>query len=429
MIATRKQSTSARGGRALPFTALALSAALLAACGGGGGSSGSSTPGLSVSASMTMATYGYTQQPTLRWTATAASQVDLTACTTTALNATNIGTTGTKQFAAGATAGTYTCTLRATALDGGTATKAITWTVNPPEPSTLVASVPAPSYVAGDGRITGFNYLNGVRGRCGWGLLKQDTHLDQAAIDHAHYMAVNMDQGGKTFDQVYEHTQTPGWLSYTGVSGTDRATYRGYPAGYVGDQLSGGGVGPNDRAEFAQVAAGFVGSTYHGFAALAVATDTGIGYDASSTSGFFVLNIGAPASIGTDQRPAGDTVQTYPCEGETNVPTPHFSENVNPLPSRDWNANPVGTPILIAVRPGHPLTVTSVTMAPEGGAPLTGTLITSANDVNHFLQPEQAAWLPNGWLQRLTRYSVTIKGTNGAVPFTKSFTFTTWDQA
>lgn len=288
--------------------------------------------------------------------------------------------------------------------------------------------MPPPSYAAGDGRIDGFNYLNGARGRCGWGMLKHDTRLDQAAVDHAQYMAVNIDQGGKTFDEVYKHTQTPGWLGYTGVTGTDRAAYRGYPVGYVGDLLAAGGVGPGDLGEFAQVVAGFLESTYHGFASLRVATDTGYAYGASARYGFFVLNIGAASSTATTQLPAGDAVQTYPCEGEVGIGTAHAGETLNPLPNRDWMSNPVGTPILIAVRPGQALSISEVTMAPEGGAPLTGTLITSANDVNRYLQPNQAAWLPDGRLQRLTRYSVTIKGNNGAVPFTKSFTFTTWDQ-
>jgi len=432
VIGTSKQSTSARLGRAVPFVSTALSAALLAACGGGGGSSGPTVPPAStlrVTAAMSNSGYGYTEVPALTWSSIGASQVDLTACTTAGLNAANIGTSGNKQFAAGATAGTYSCTLRGVALDGSSTTTTVTWAVAAPAAATLVTSVPPPSYPAGDGRIDGFNYLNGARGRCGWGMLKHDTRLDQAAVDHAHYMAVNMDQGGKKFDEVYKHTQTPGWLGYTGVTGTDRAAYRGYPVGYVADLLDGGGTPSASYLNFFdEETAGFINSTYHGLGVLGVATDLGMAYDASITSGFFVFNIGVSATIASAQLPAGDAVQTYPCEGESGIATAHGGEIPNPLPSRDWGTNPVGGPILIAVRQGQALTVTSVTMAPVGGAPLTGTLITSANDVNRYLQSNQAAWLPDGRLQRLTRYSVTIKGTNGAVPFTKSFTFTTWDQ-
>ena len=130
-----------------PIRAAAVLAmvALLAAC-GGGGSSGPSTPSFSVSGSMSKdSSYPYDEAPIASWTSTGASQVDLTACTTPSLNATNIGSSGSRTFPAGAAAGTYSCTVRAVSAGSSTTTATLTWTVAaqlPPTTDGLVTAIP-----------------------------------------------------------------------------------------------------------------------------------------------------------------------------------------------------------------------------------------------------------------------------------------------
>ena len=119
--------------------------ALLAACGGGGGSSGPTAPALSVSGSMSKSSYAYNEAPSLAWSSDGASQVDLVGCSTPSLNATNIGTAGTKQLPASAAPGTYTCGLRALTLAGATSTAVVTWAVTvqpPPATDGLVTAIP-----------------------------------------------------------------------------------------------------------------------------------------------------------------------------------------------------------------------------------------------------------------------------------------------
>ncbi|MHB8951176.1 MAG: CAP domain-containing protein, partial [Rhodoferax sp.] len=84
--------------------------------------------------------------------------------------------------------------------------------------STIVTSVPAPTYAADSEELVAFNVLNAQRAHCGFGLLAQDTKIDVAAKNHASYLILNHLQG---------HYQASGDLGFTGVTPADRVLSAG----------------------------------------------------------------------------------------------------------------------------------------------------------------------------------------------------------
>lgn len=116
---------------------------------------------------------------------------------------------------------------------------------------------------------------------------------------------------------------------------------------------------------------------------------------------------------------------TYPCEGSVGVNYRVTNESPNPVPGRDLLASPIGPGILVAVRTGQVLTVTSATMVTvSGNTPVTlRATMTKANDPNNALSDNQALIIPDAALTPSTDYKVTIVGKNGAADFTRTFTF------
>ncbi len=82
-------------------------------------------------------------------------------------------------------------------------------------PGTLITSVPAPNYAApgrdpalAAGLETQLRWINDNRQRCGFGLVAQNTALDQASQDHANYQLTNF---------LTTHQQDPTKAGFTGV--------------------------------------------------------------------------------------------------------------------------------------------------------------------------------------------------------------------
>lgn len=98
------------------------------------------------------------------------------------------------------------------------------------QPSTIVTSVPTATYAAGSEELAAFNLLNAERQRCGFGLLAQNTKLDQSSRAHASWLIAN------NFDGHIEDSNVPNF--FTGVTPDDRANAAGYvpiiPAGAGG---------------------------------------------------------------------------------------------------------------------------------------------------------------------------------------------------
>ena len=120
-------------------------------------------------------------------------------------------------------------------------------------------------------------------------------------------------------------------------------------------------------------------------------------------------------------------VQTYPCQGVTGTYTTLRGEFPNVIATRDYAKNPTGQPIVIMVREGQILTITSasVTETATGVAvPLQPTL-TSATDAQHMVSTSEAIVIPDVPLKQGTSYTVEIKGDNSGQSFIRNFTFST----
>ena len=174
---------------------------------------------------------------------------------------------------------------------------------------------------------------------------------------------------------------------------------------------------------------------YHQLGMLAGFRDVGIamrGSDELGTSGTFgtrtvqQFNLGFTRADGL-QEPASDQVLSYPCEGTSGVFFEITNETPNPVPGRDLRASPLGPGLLVAVRSGQKLEISSAAIRTLSGnvqVQLRPTM-TKDNDPNDVIADHQALIVPDASLMPNTVYAVRISGSNDGVPFTKSFNFAT----
>lgn len=304
-----------------------------------------------------------------------------------------------------------------------------------PEPTTpsavapKVTTVPTPTYTGEE--LAAFTALNNARSTCGFGLLKQDTRLDQAAIGHADWQIYN---------RIAAHFQTADTPLFTGVTPLDRIRAQGYTdtqAENVQDEFV-YGTGTNDKTGFGAFSIkNLLNAPYHAAGVLGGFRDVGIAVrnmtdagatDLSSGRRVTVLNPAFQSSAGSQQAAYGDTdVFTYPCAGTTNVARALYNEYPNPTPGRDLAVEPLGTTIHIAIKEGRQLVITGASVTPTaGGQPVAmATSVTSSNDPNAFFKPNQGYVATNAPLAANTTYQADITGTSNGVVFSRSFSFTT----
>jgi len=297
-----------------------------------------------------------------------------------------------------------------------------TMVVEAPPASTLVTSVSAPTYPEGGESEQAFHWINGERARCGMGLLKQDERLDRASQDHANYLAVNIDNGNLPF---ITHEQNPAFPGYTGLDGTARAQFRGYP-GVTSDLVASSGTALSGYQAL------FGDGVYHAFAAQTGNKDIGLGDMRSEkwNSQVSVLNVAVPIfpanaqeSLESGQRPAGEAVVTYPCGGETLIRRSHLDEFPSPFPDVP-NLTTLGPPITVFVRPQQLLKIREFTVTTVEGVAIEGTLLTAENRPGYIVA-SQAAFIPDARLPANTTFNVVIKGTNEGQRFEKRFSYST----
>jgi hypothetical protein len=113
---------------------------------------------------------------------------------------------------------------------------------------------------------------------------------------------------------------------------------------------------------------------------------------------------------------------TYPFNGQQNLPAVFYSNQEQPDPVPDRNE--VGYPVSVHVDITSTLTVSSFTISPRGGAPLSSLLLTKNNDEEITL-PSVAAIIPLDVLQPQTDYDVRFVGTVDKVAVTRSWSFRT----
>lgn len=321
-----------------------------------------------------------------------------------------------------------TCSLVACGGGGGSAATSTSSIQKLPQ-----GGWPVPTYAAQSQELIAYNTFNQARVSCGFGYLQQNANLDTAALNHVVWQFKN---------NLYQHTETPGTVAYTGSSPWERMLAAGYIQGTGAAQAN--EVLTYNRPILAgyglSAAVSLLSAPYHLVGLMNSNREVGISIKTAGPvgSGADVENPGSLPSILLVADMAANTanpaqlqdpaeVLTYPCAGTVGTATALFTEVPSPIPSRNFATQPVGQPIFVQVLKGQVLTLTASSIVKTSDAsevPLAVTL-TSANDPNAKLLPNQAILIPNLPLAANTPYSVTIQGTHNGKDFKKNFTFTT----
>lgn len=295
--------------------------------------------------------------------------------------------------------------------------------------STIVSSVPASTYLFGSEELAAFSLMNAERSACGFGLLAQSAKLDTAARNHASYLITN---------SQYSHYETNGLTGFTGVDPYAREVAGGYSP-----TNNGYGQPGEDITSFATTLTGtgtaavrgFLAAPYHLLESLRGYKDVGVSFILNSTivpgpAGVIpIIDFGTPTT-GSTQLPGSNDVLTYPCQGSSGM-NYQLAKNEAPAPvaGRDLTTLPVGHPLLVAVRNGNTLGITSATLikVSNGASIALRAPYTKATDVNNvaYYYENEGFILPDVPLEPSTQYQATINGTNSGVVFSRTFTFTT----
>jgi uncharacterized protein YkwD len=304
---------------------------------------------------------------------------------------------------------------------GGNTTVATTTTTTLPV-STIVASVPAGTYGAGSDKQYAFDYLNTQRTVCGFGTIRQQLQLDQAAQSHANYFVTNnigithyenqaLYPSGYTGDYVNQREVAAGY-NYASAGEVITTTVLTYAPSYGEDAIM-----------------EFFAAPYHGYDQLLGFRDLGIGIN---TRNDVVIDFGS-TTMNSEQSLGWSDVVTYPCAGTTGVLSQTYADEVPaPISGRNLQFSPIGTPIYIKVRDSNTLTLNSYDLRIQGGStPVTLIPLSMSNDQNGVFRDHSVMILmPNAPLAKNTTYVFTATGINtytwnNISPVNISFTFTT----
>lgn len=283
----------------------------------------------------------------------------------------------------------------------------------------IVLSVPTPTYTGET--LIAFNTLNAEREHCGFGKLAQNAKLDVASTGHVDWLLLN---------NRYGHYQVVGTPGFTGVFPEQRMASAGYSAlfEFVFTETNTYSYGPTvGQGEY--LTRKLLNAPFHEVAMLRGYMDTGVSFKqiADDLNGRFILNIDYGSTVNQGlQTPSTSTVRTYPCEGSTGIHNGMYGEEPNPVPGRDLAANPLGTSIAVVGDVGKIITITSATMrGPGGEAVALREALTSSKDATGILKTNEAFVSADAPIAANTTYTVSITGTNGTLPFSRNFTFTT----
>ena len=289
----------------------------------------------------------------------------------------------------------------------------------------LVSSVPAATYTGQ--ALRAFEVLNAERVRCGFGQLAQNTRIDTAADGHSIWMLKN---------DLQIHDQIPGTVGFTGTTVGDRLRAAGYTSARTwGEVISPISYWTKDAEAGVRL---LLNAPYHGLGMLRGYREVGIGFrttrDVDLPSEFLSgkLTIDLATSMADAGQTAGsNVVRTYPCDGTSGVLHLLWGESPSPVPDRDLVTRPLGSTVLVAGDINKKLIITSASMTGPGGVavPLRPT-VSESNDPNGapgraYLGSHEAFISADAPLATNTTYQVSITGTNGAMPFNRSFSFTT----
>lgn len=294
----------------------------------------------------------------------------------------------------------------------------------PADDSSMVEAILTPSYAASSEEYAAYRLLNNERVRCGFGSLRQNAQLDQAAQAHADWMILN---------NLYSHYESASYPSgFTGVYPADRASAAGYSTTYaVGEGIAFGSNGTKIGRGEAGVRELLAG-VYHAIGVLQPMKDIGISVREPADVGASTVIVPTEIVTGTKdgyQLLAADAVVTYPCDGTAGVDYALEDEEPNPVPGRNLSTQPLGHPVTVMARYGQVLVINTASMhrVSDGAEVVLRAPVTGDSDPNGRLAnaPQIGYVLPDAPLQPQTSYRVSISGTNNGAAFQKTFTFTT----
>lgn len=287
--------------------------------------------------------------------------------------------------------------------------------------TTLQAAVPKSVYVNGSQELAAFNFINARRGTCGFGLLKQDTRLDAAALAHAKYIST---PNTAALSHIEDRSIAPDL--FTGVNPVDRAFARGYPAvlPYFDEDF---GAGYLTEMNFAEVlASDLMNAPLHLLSLLRSNRDIGIGvYSADrgpNSLPFRALVLNMSTTAGT-QEPDG--VQTFPCNGSEVLGAFYGGETPDPFPGRNYALNPMGSPLAIIARSASQLVLNSYSVRKAGDARELALNLLSAANRGMNIRTSEIVLVPDLPLAASSTYEVKLAGTLNGIAWTKQFSFTT----
>lgn len=311
----------------------------------------------------------------------------------------------------------------------------------PVPPSNYPIDIVPPAYNDTNGEQV-YETINKYRTTCGYSSLKQNTLLDTAASGHSNYLTTN---------SMFGHTQDPSKSGFTGASLSDRANFAGYNfsglAEIAGNQNAGtlfAGTSPSGIEVPAAPPSGtaminhLFSTVYHLGIAVQEWSEMGIGVTVSGNLtplpnetayyGTTVVNFGNSAGIDAPVFP-GDTVRTFPCEGISGVSPIFTAEMPSPYPSRDFNASPMGTPIVISAPNGQEISIAKATITEvTTSSNVKVNIFTSNDDVNKMIKKDQAFIIPDQPLKSNTQYAVSVEGQMNSASYQKTFSFVTGTQ-
>jgi hypothetical protein len=318
---------------------------------------------------------------------------------------------------------------------------------SPSNTADLVANVAPASYTGNYAaeKAAVFALLNAYRSQCGFGMLAQNSLLDQAAQNHADYAALS--HGG--------HEETPGQPGFTGSTVGARFNHVGYSwssAGEIlgaqawGNFLTGSlnnSFGLSSIAELSATAnlKTLLAAPYHLAGAMRMNREIGIGitnYQVPNTQDFnykwLNVNFGTGSGVSL-QRVEAPSINTFPCDGTTMVDPVFGAEDPDPFPDVNRDVTPYGQPVYVMTATGSTVTLDAVrsTITPRGGIALPTRLLTQSNDPNARLASNQAFLVPTTRLANNTTYDVVLNGTlstlvtdaNPTGAWSRAFTFYT----
>jgi hypothetical protein len=320
----------------------------------------------------------------------------------------------------------------------------------------LQTTVPSPTYAAGSWQEFAFAYLNDHRTRCGFGALKQDARLDQAAQAHSSYLARQSKEIGWTGSngqQIDLHAQDPARPLFTGQTPTERARAAGY-TGDVGEAISTTAtraVSPlNSATEKVMLRWNLqelLAVPYHMGILMSDAREVGFGFqpwtysvDPPFSISQLVVN---PGYAQWPQRSLTEVV-SFPCEGSTDLQEAVYDEIPDPTVGQGEIKLAMGRAILVMGPRGSTLKVLTSSVTPvarldgqslgstpsfTSGAGYPGGMfvLTADNDKNRLIRDPSKAFLhAHKPLAKCTKYRVDVSFTvNGGAPMSKTFQFST----